>query len=189
MLKNTTTTFGTITKCLHWLIFLLLSTQLSLTWLLATAIPGSPTQSQYVFLHKSVGVTIFIVAVLFIFWKIVSPSPQPVDSDPHWKHIIAKMVHYAMLLLIMIMPLIGYFLSCSDGYIVDYFGWFILPCLVGKNEAMGSLLYTTHVILGFTLFALISLHILAALQHHFILKDKVLKRMLPFYKSDVDPDQ
>ncbi len=183
MLKNTKYTFGTITKCLHWLIVLLLFTQLTLTWLLATSTSGTPIQSQYVFLHKSVGITIFMVAILFIIWRIFSPSPRPIDADPHWKHLIAKIVQHTLLLLILVIPVIGYLLSCADGYGINYFGWFHLPCMISKNETLGSLFYNTHFILGCILFGLICLHILAALQHHVILKDDVLKRMLPFYKG------
>lgn len=182
MLKNTSNTFGAITKCIHWLLFVLLVIQFTLGTLYALATQNSPQQSQFITWHKSVGLTILFVGLLFMIWKHMNIRPQPANVDPAWKHLVAKIVQHTMLLLVLITPILGYGLSCASGYAVDYFAWFTLPCLFEKNEQWALILDKSHILLGLTLLSLIMLHMLAALHHHFIVKDNVLKRMLPFIK-------
>lgn len=182
MLKNTSNTFGTITKWIHWLLVVLLAIQFTLGTLYALATPNSPQQSQFITWHKSVGLTILFWGLLFIIWNRINIRPQPANVDPAWKLMVAKIVQHTMLLLVIITPILGYGLSCASGYAVDYFDWFTLPCLVEKNDLWASILDKSHILLGLTLLGLIMLHMLAALHHHFIVKDNVLKRMLPFTK-------
>lgn len=182
MLKNTERHFGIITKTLHWMLFILLSTQFTLGTLYALAQKNTPQKLEFITWHKSVGLTIFIVALCFLLWNHINIRPQSAQNDPNWKRIIAKIVQHTMVLLIILTPILGYALSCSAGYLVHFFDWYTLPCFFQKNDVAAEIFEKIHITLGLTLFGLIVLHILAALHHHFILKDNVLKRMLPFGK-------
>ena len=78
------------------------------------------------------------------------------------------------------MPILGYLMTYANGKTVSFFGLFTLPRLISENQNLGDIFFHFHQTLGYILFALITLHIAAALHHHFILKDIILKRMLPF---------
>jgi len=82
------------------------------------------------------------------------------------------------------MPLTGWMMSSAKNYSVSWFDQFTWPNLIGPNEQAFNLLRSTHHTLSWLLFAVALLHILAALKHHFWNKDDVLKRMLPFTKSE-----
>lgn len=178
MLRNTPQSFGSLSKLFHWLIVVIIALQYYLVWGQDLLAEHSPLKPSYTLLHKSFGLTLFTLALLFVFWRLINPKPQPTELQPRWKQITATAVQHSLLTLIVLMPTLGYLMGCASGKIVSFFGLFNLPVLIGKNEMLGKILFQTHVKLGWVLFILISLHALAALHHHFILKDNTLKRML-----------
>lgn len=181
MLRNTVKRFGSITKVFHWLIFLLIIAQFYFVWFLSE---DSPLTGFYVMLHKSVGVTVFMLGILFLIWHIINVKPLPPETQPRWQHIVSKAVHHTLFTLIILMPIIGYLLTCADGKPINFFGWFTIPCIISENEHLGSIMFTTHETLGYLVLILVGIHCLAALYHHFICKDNVLKRMLPFASNE-----
>ena len=72
--------------------------------------------------------------------------------------------------------------SSTGNYPVTLFGWFQFPALVGENHDLHELMEEVHEVLFFTLLAVAVVHVVAALYHHWVLKDGVLRRMLPFSK-------
>jgi cytochrome b561 len=179
MLKNSRSAFGGLSKLLHWLVALLVCVQFYLIWGKNLFTKGSSVRIEYVLLHKSFGVVIFILALLFALWRISNKKPLLSEVQPRWKHLSAKIAHHSLLMLIVVLPVLGYLMTNASGKSVNFFGLFNLPNLISKNENLGNVFYQTHQILGYLLLVLIGLHLLAALHHHFILKDNVLKRMLP----------
>lgn len=178
MLKNASKSFGNITKLLHWLILALIVAQFYLIWV---SIPiNPPEKAYYMMLHKSLGITTLLFGLLFIIWHIVNTKPLPPKNQPHWQHITAKIVHHLLFILLIIMPIVGYLLVCANGRIVNFFGWFNLPSLIPKNEYLRDLMFSMHQKMGYLILILVGIHFLAALYHHFIVKDKILVRMLPF---------
>ena len=184
MLRNTTRHFGSISKLLHWFVFVLLTAQFLFIWQYNISFKGSPEKLHYMLLHKSVGITVLIFGIVFIIWRIINKQPLPPETQPGWKRIAAKIVHNSLLILIVIMPVLGYLLSCAAGRAVSFFGLFTLPSLIPENKNLTSILDFAHEKLGFLILILVGIHVLAAFHHHFILKDNILKRMLPFTKSD-----
>ncbi|MCW8407788.1 cytochrome b [Legionella sp. PATHC035] len=177
MLRNTLKGFGSITKLLHWLIVILIATQFYLVWSLSD---NSPLMPRYIMLHKSIGLTILVLGILFIIWHFLNIKPLPPENQPRWQHVLSKIVHHTLFILIILIPIVGYLLTCSDGKPINFFGWFTIPCLIPANEQLGNVMFSTHETLAFIILALVGLHFLAALYHHFMRKDEVLKRMLPF---------
>lgn len=84
-------------------------------------------------------------------------------------------------LLMVAIPLSGWLMSSAKGYQTVYFGILPIPDLLGKNKELGDVLQTVHQTLNFLLAALVIGHVGAALKHHLIDKDDVLRRMLPRY--------
>lgn len=177
MLRNTLKRFGSITKLLHWLIFILIAAQFYFVWSLSE---NSPLIPLYMMLHKSVGVTVLVLGILFYIWHIISIKPLPPENQPQWQYFISKLVHHVLFILIILMPLVGYLLTCSDGKPINFFGWFTIPCLIPTSEQLGNMMFSVHETIAFIILILVGIHFLAALYHHVIRKDEVLKRMLPF---------
>jgi cytochrome b561 len=82
--------------------------------------------------------------------------------------------------LLFAMPLSGWMMSSARGFPVSWFGFIQLPDLVPKSKPLYDAFLTTHEVLAWTLGAVVTLHVAAALKHHFVLKDDTLRRMLPF---------
>jgi cytochrome b561 len=177
MIKNTLKSFGSITKLLHWLVFMLIVTQFYLIWV---SVPNEPPgQSFYIMLHKSTGITILLLGLLFIIWHLINIKPLPPENQPHWQHITAKIVHYLLFILIIAMPIAGYLMVCANGKNVNFFGLFNIPALISKNDHLSDIMFSIHQKLGYLILILVSIHFLAALYHQFVVKDNVLRRMLP----------
>ena len=98
---------------------------------------------------------------------------------PRWQVVAAKLSHYGFYALLFAMPLSGLVMSAAANYPVSYFGLFTLPDLVAPDEGLKHLMEEVHETLFLCLVALASLHVAAALKHHFVDHDDVLRRMLP----------
>ena len=92
---------------------------------------------------------------------------------------LAVVTHGLLYGLLVVIPLSGWLYSSATGVQVVYLGLFPLPDVVPKDKALAALLRSVHVTLNFTLLALVCIHAVAALKHHFVDRDAVLTRMLP----------
>jgi cytochrome b561 len=167
---------------LHWLIALLMICGFYLGWIM-TDIPGfTPTKLKYFSWHKWIGVTVFALAVIRLLWRLTHRAPPLPDSTSAFQKAAAHAVHVLLYLLMLVIPISGYFYSSSAGIQVVYLGIIPLPTLISPNPALRVVLRTTHIWLNYTLLAFFAMHVLAALKHHFIERDGILGRMIPFLK-------
>jgi cytochrome b561 len=124
---------------------------------------------------------VLALAIVRIYWRLTH-RPPPLVPMPDWQRKAANSMYGMMYLVMLAMPLSGWAYSNAVGYPVVYLGKIPLPDLVGKDKALGATLHDVHEILGVVLAALIALHILAALKHHFINRDETLLHMLRWRK-------
>ena len=165
---------------LHWLIALLIACAFTLG-LIMSDMPGlSMTKLKYFSWHKWLGVTIFLLALLRVVWRLTHPTPPLMDGMPVWQRRAAVWTHRLLYALIIVIPLTGYFYSLAAGVPVVYLGIIPLPVLIGKNAVLKEVLGDAHSILNFSMAGLVALHVLGALKHQFIDHDGTLARMLPF---------
>ncbi len=165
---------------LHWLIAVIIGTAFVLG-LIMSDMPGlSVTKLKYFSWHKWMGVTIFMLALLRVMWRATHPAPALSPGLPAWQRLAAGATHLLLYLLIIVIPLTGYFYSLAAGVQVVYLGVIPLPVLIAKNDALKEILKQAHSILNFTMAGLVALHVLGALKHQFIDRDGTLARMLPF---------
>lgn len=179
MLRNTKKSFGTLSKFFHWLIVALVSIQFYLVWGKNFLTKNSPLKIEFTLLHKSLGLSIFMFVILWIIWRLFNEKPVSLESQFRWKYILSKIVHHSIIILLLLLPILGYLMSCASGRNITFFGLVDLPVLISKNENLDNLFFQLHEKIGYLLCFLICAHAVAALHHHFILKDNVLKRMLP----------
>jgi cytochrome b561 len=182
-LRNTRERWGSLAMAFHWAIVILILTQFVLANM-AEGLPLGMAKLATLARHKSVGITILGLAMLRLGWRISNRGnspPLPADLKGY-ERFLAHLTHEGLYLLLFALPLSGWAMSSAKNYPVSWFRLVTLPDLVRPDEGLFEVLKTTHGILAGTLVALATLHILAAFQHHFIRKDNVLLRMLPFFR-------
>ena len=177
-LRNTTTRWGAVAQFLHWLIVALIIVQVILASI-ADELPLGMKKLAMLARHKSVGITILGLAVIRLLWRWMNPTPPLPDTLKPYERALAKFTHAALYLLLFAMPLSGWMMTSARGFPVSWFGFYQLPDLVPKNQALYEALLTTHATLAVVLGVLVAVHAGAALVHHFRFKDDVLRRMLP----------
>ena len=128
-------------------------------------------------LHKATGVTLAIVLIFRFIWNYLQSKPTPLESK---KLLIkaAKLGHLALYLLIIFLVISGFLISTAKGKGINVFELFELPALLSENVERGELAGKIHTLIGTIFILMVALHAVAALVHHFIFKDRTLKRML-----------
>jgi cytochrome b561 len=169
---------------LHWLIALLIFAGFGLG-VTMTDIPGlTPTKLRYYSYHKWIGVTVFLLVVLRVAWRLTH-RPPVLPPMSWWQRMLANTVHVTLYGLLLVIPLAGYLYSYAAGVPVVYFGLVELPPLITPDPAYKDTFKHTHVFLNYVMAALVIIHILAALWHQFVQRDHLLLRILPrIGKSD-----
>ena len=163
---------------LHWLIALLVFAGWGLG-IYMHDLPTSPAKAQYYSWHKWIGVTVFLLTLVRVTWRATHPPPPLPATVAPWQVTAARLSHFLLYALLFAIPLTGWTMSSAKGFTTVYFGVLPLPDLVAKNEALGRLLAEVHELLAYTLAGVVALHFGAALRHHFVDRDVVLRRMLP----------
>ena len=163
---------------LHWLIGLMIVTSLGVG-LYMVSLSLSPDKLRLYSWHKWAGVTIFILVLVRSLWRLTHPAPPLPDDVPVWQRKVAEATHYALYALMIVIPLTGWLMSSAKGFQTVYFGVVPIPDLLAKNEGLGETLALVHRYLNYSMIGLVIAHIAAALKHHFIDKDDILRRMLP----------
>jgi cytochrome b561 len=177
--RNSTRSWGSLSKALHWIIVLLIINQ----WVIgmrADALPLGVAKLQALAWHKSFGITILALAVVRLVWRWMNPVPDLSAETRPWERVLAKISHVLLYGLIFALPLTGWLMSSAKNYPVSWFGLVQLPDLVAPSEALFQQMRSLHHTLFAVLVAVAALHIAGALKHHFIDRNDVLKRMLPF---------
>ena len=118
------------------------------------------------------------LAVGLYMWKVVSPSPLLADSVPMWQRIAARVMHYVLMSLMIVIPLSGYLISTSAGKPVSFFGFFDVPPLFEKNDPTRDLAIVLHFYLAYGVGVLVLGHAGAAIKHQLVDRDGTLARMI-----------
>lgn len=170
--------YNGVAKTLHWLVFALMSGAFAVGFYMAD-LPLSPTKLRIVSWHKWTGVTIFVLVLLRLSWRLFNPPPPLPGQMPGWERRAAEASHRLLYLLMLAMPLTGWLMSSAKGFQTVWFGLIPLPDLLAKNPPLGEALEEVHATLAVITLCFVGLHVLAALKHHFIDRDDVLARMTP----------
>jgi cytochrome b561 len=178
-------TYGTRTdhypatsKLVHWLVAVCVLATAPVA-IAMTRVSKGPTQDILYNFHKSLGVLILVLMILRLINRLAVGAPTAAPEIEPWQKTISSAVHTSLYVLLVAMPIVGYIANSVYGAPTPFFGLFDLPPLVSKNEALATQLFTIHRWVGWLLIVLVLIHVSAALYHHFIRGDSVLKRMLP----------
>jgi cytochrome b561 len=177
-LRNTLHNYGTISRALHWLMAIGLIFMLGLGWRIENMEPSLSNLWLYG-LHKSIGVTLFLLVLLRLLWHRISPPPPTISEGVSmWQLRVSKGVHAFLYLTMLAIPLSGLLASSATGIETVIFGAITLPQLTPISEAWETALFTAHGILTKLFVVSLALHIAGALQRHFIKRDRSLLRIL-----------
>lgn len=182
-IRNTLNRWGSVAQLLHWAIVVLIVTQFVLAYI-SESLPLGMAKLAMLARHKSWGITILGLAVIRLVWRLSHRESPPLPNAlKPWERVAAHVTHYGLYILLFAMPLTGWAMSSARKYPVSWFNLVQLPDFVAPNRPLYDTLHTVHMYLSWALIAIAVLHIGAALKHHFVLKDDVLKRMLPFTRT------
>lgn len=162
---------------MHWLTALLILAAFAVGYTM-TDLPLSPFKLKVFSWHKWIGVTVFLLTVLRLVWRLGHPAPALPDSMKDWEKKLAAAGHGLLYVLMFAVPLTGWLMSSAKGFQVVYFGVLPIPDLIGKDKELGELLEEVHGALAAGLGVLILGHVAAALKHRFMDRDGVMERML-----------
>src|SRR5579863_6262464 len=140
-----------------------------------------PKYLTLVSIHKPLGIAILVLALLRLVVRLrVGTPPLPLDLPEPMK-LAAHLSHYALYALMIGMPLIGWAMLSASEYPVVLYDGLYLPAIVPQSERLHALLWDAHYYLAFALFALILLHVAAALFHLLVRRDSVFQQMAPVH--------
>lgn len=162
-------------RALHWAIALLIIANL------ATGLLHDPLEDyvRLMPLHKSLGLTILVLSLARILWRFTWKRPAYPETMSSSEVALAKVVHWVFYALMLIMPLTGWVVTSAGKYPLNWFGLFDVPKFdVVRESATYTLNHEAHELLGYIFLALVVLHVAAALRHHFVLRDGILRRMI-----------
>jgi cytochrome b561 len=170
--------YGKLAQAFHWVTALLV---------VAAFIYGPGGSEQRVYspahdfdrqIHETLGLCVFALVVLRVLWRMIDRRPDPQDL-PRWMVIGAKAVQGLLYLLLFAVPLSAIAGAWLEGHPLTLLAGVQIPPLLGLSHATGATIATIHTWLGDAILWLAGFHALAALLHHFVLKDGVLASMLP----------
>jgi cytochrome b561 len=174
---NTKERWGSVSIGLHWAIALLiLLVQLPAGWAMEAVGRGALQNALYN-VHKTTGITILLLAVIRLGWRRAHPVPSLPADLPGWQSAAARSTHVLLYLLLFLMPVSGFLYTAMGGFPVPYFGLYDLANLVPENKPLSEVFKSTHLTLQYVLYLVVLLHVGGALQHHFVRRDGVLRRM------------
>jgi cytochrome b561 len=187
ILKNTSEHYGAFTKFFHWSIVVLFAWQYVsgniMTGMERDQIVGGLTQNNYYNWHKSIGLVALLIASLRLLNRYIGQLPNwaPTLTPPEKKFIhCAEQVLY---LAMFVMPISGYIYVMAGGFGVLLFGEWTLPDPIGKIDTLAFAAKWVHIVSGFVLAAAVLGHLFVVLRHQFVVKDSLVRRMLPQRRS------
>ncbi|WP_158817607.1 cytochrome b [Methylocapsa sp. S129] len=170
------------TIALHWLSAALILVLLGLGWFMVHADLGAATKFDLYQLHKSLGFLSLALLLLRLGARLVQSSPPAPPTMPHWERRLAGLTHATFYVLLLVAVLSGWLLASAAIIAIPtrFFDLFVIPNLVDADATLSAEMTFLHYMVSRLLMGLLVLHIAAALKHHFLDRDDVLRRMVRF---------
>lgn len=162
---------------LHWLMLILLAAVYACMELSGFFSKGSDTRALLKSWHYMLGLSVFLLVWIRLAVKLMSRAPA-MEPAPLWQKQLARLVQTMLYVLMISMPLLGWFLLSAKGQAIPFFG-LQLPALMAESRDAAGWIKDIHETGATTGYFLVGVHALAALYHHYVLRDNTLRRMLP----------
>jgi cytochrome b561 len=179
MTDNKREVFDGVTRLLHWLTV----GCMLLVFVLAFSIDFAASRASHndiLQLHRLMGLTIWLITLFRLVWRQNATYPDWPGDMTKAMRVLARITEYSLYAMLVLQPILGVMQTNAHGDRVSLPFVGQLPALIGKNLPLAGQLLAAHKAVGFSLLGLIAFHATAALFHHFVRRDDVLRRMLPF---------
>jgi len=170
--------YSTLSISLHWLMLFLLAAVYACIELHENFPAGGDIRHALKTWHFMLGLSVFFLVWIRIAARVFNSAPPITPTPPAWQMIFAKIIHLALYVLMIGMPLGGWLMLSTAGKPIPFFG-LELPALLAQDKHLSKQIYEIHKTVGEIGYWLIGLHAAAAVFHHYIAKDDTLRRMLP----------
>lgn len=176
--QGTATRYSKLSIALHWLMVLLIVGVYACIELREFYPKGSDPREALKAWHFMLGLSVLFLAFIRIGARVMAPAPAILPAPDAKQQMISKIMHLALYALMIVLPIAGWVMLSAAGKPIPFFG-LELPALIGENEALAKSIKEVHGLAGQIGYFLIGLHAVAALFHHYVVKDNTLVRMLP----------
>ena len=167
--------YDVFARLLHWIIVVLLIAQYAVAWTMPSIHRGVQPVGLIEW-HLQLGTAIIAVMIMRVVWRFLRREPDVAEGSP-FTRVVASLTHRLLYLLLIVEPVMGWISASSRGWSVTLFGAIPLPPLSAAGSEFGHTMGDVHQVLAWGLLGLVGLHVAAALYHHFLLRDGVLRRM------------
>jgi cytochrome b561 len=177
MLRNTRMNWGSVSRLFHWILALLILGVIGFGWWM-NHIPARADRFFYRSIHADIGYVILLLTAIRLIWRWINPIPA-LPATPRWQRMAARVSHGALYGVTMVVALLGWAHSgAHKPDYADWFGLFRVPQLTRPDKAAAAFYEDQHILFAYVLLALIAIHALAAIWHHFMKGDAVMRRMI-----------
>ena len=179
MLRNTTRSWGSVSRAFHWGLGLVVMGMLGYGWWMNHMLTDRAERLFHRGIHADIGYVVLLLMVIRLIWRAMNPTPAPPASSPLWERVAAKISHWGLYAITIIVALLGW--AHSGAHKPDYASWFGLfrvPQFTSENKANADFFENWHIWLAYVLIGLVTLHILAAIYHLVVKDDDVASRMI-----------
>lgn len=177
-MKNTLENYGSIAKLFHWIIALLVITLLTVGFIMGNLSEELAIRGSIYTVHKLLGLLVWGLMLFRLAWSLINPKPLLPKKAPRWEKWAVYFVHGSLYVVLLAMPLSGWIMSTAADH-APHLGSLSLPLPgIPISKTLAQNAGAAHEFLAWVLIALVIIHIVAALKHYWIDRDKVLQRML-----------
>jgi cytochrome b561 len=179
MIRNTTSSWGSVARAFHWILGLTIIGMLAFGWWM-NHIPARPDRFFYRSIHADIGYLLLVLTALRLIWRAINPTPAlPAGTSP-WQRVAAWISHGALYLATFVVIMLGWAHSGArpQGDYGSFFGLFHVPQFTSPDKATADAFEDRHIYAAYVLLALIVIHLAAAAWHQFIKRDRVAARMV-----------
>jgi cytochrome b561 len=169
--------YDNVAVALHWILVIGILCQIALGLYLGEVPRNTPARTVWVNFHKSVGITLGLLILFRLCWRLTHRAPALPATMPAWERVAARANHALLYACMVGMPAAGYLATNFSKFGIKYFNLFELPPWGYEDKQIYALFNGTHKVLAVVLMTLIAIHVLAALKHAAIDRDGVVRRM------------
>lgn len=174
---NSSSSYTPAAIALHWIMALLIAAVFTAIELKGYYPKGSETRSFFASLHMMLGITVLLLVIIRVGVRTYNGAPPITPRPAAWQTGLAHLTHFVLYAAMVGMPLLGWTMVSASGHSVPFYG-LSLPPIIGEDKALAHNLEEIHEFIGNALYYVIGLHAVAALFHHYVLKDNTLVRMV-----------
>ena len=170
--------YSSLSITLHWAMLLILIAVYACMELREYYPKGSDFREGLKMWHFMFGLTVLLLVLIRVVARVTGGTPPITPDPPAWQTLIARLTHLALYAFMIAMPIAGWVILSASGKAIPFYG-LELPALVGLNKALAEQVKELHETVATIGYFLVGLHAVAALFHHYIVKDDTLRRMIP----------